>query len=693
MSPKLPVQPAERGIVRTAIYARVSTGEQADKICDSCESQIAVCRDFSSRMEGWAVRHTFRDERTGRDGNRPDFKKLKRLIEDREIDIVLAYRSDRLYRNSEEAMAFERFANAHGVRVVLVMEPYATDTAAEKLSRRMFWSLAEFGSDLISENVRRSIHSLAKAGRTHGGIPCYGYDTYRNQLLIVEKDAAIVREAFEMAARGMTPFAIATEFNNRGERTRRLVPKSGKAREMGGRRFRVEDILRFLRSPIPKGIVRHRATGEEFPGCFEAIVSAKQWEEANVALDRQPRSQEGRIQERDKYFYPLKGLMRCNHCRSALTPTQSGKRREDGQLYHYYICSAHRRAGDDSRCRIKSVPARAIERMVVEFIGEMANQPEVIQRILIQQGRGKGALVKRLKKERTGVERELRDLDREIKRLAEAVLSMAGNAVGEELRKQADEASVKKQVLMLRSIELRNEIEAHESQELTEEKVKAGFARFSEAIGTLPSDEQRELHQLLVSRIVVKAGGEAPDPIHEKSRRKRAARKRLTLEIKFRAAALTALELGGAADEKSIAERRRTIAFQVEVAYCAKVPEESFAILSPVYREFGSTPDPRKRPLKVRHEIHRALEWKREIEELGISQNEFARRKGISSAAMAQGMRCLRLSTTAREFLMGLSSAKNIRILNRERISIVLKLPEIEHLAALQGCLGTFNDE
>ena len=57
---------------------------------------------------------------------------------------------------------------------------------------------------------------------------------------------------------------------------------------------------------------------------------------------------------------PLRGLMRCTHCNSAMTPTHTRRR---GRLYRYYICIGASRRGHDT-CPVRSIAASEVEGLV-----------------------------------------------------------------------------------------------------------------------------------------------------------------------------------------------------------------------------------------------------------------------------------------------------------------------------------------
>src|SRR5215471_6511435 len=96
-----------------AIYARVSTTDQADKGY-SLPTQIEACQAMA-RQEGYTVpeSHVFVDDYTGTSLNRPQFIKVRDLVRDRLVQAVFVYDLDRLSRKlAHQLLLAEEFEQA-----------------------------------------------------------------------------------------------------------------------------------------------------------------------------------------------------------------------------------------------------------------------------------------------------------------------------------------------------------------------------------------------------------------------------------------------------------------------------------------------------------------------------------------------------------------------------------------------------
>src|SRR2546425_12938717 len=83
------------GLLPAAIYARVSTQDQADKGF-SLPTQIEACLALAQR-EGYTVpeMHIFMDDYTGTSLNRPQFKHVRDLVQQRLVQAVIWHDPDR----------------------------------------------------------------------------------------------------------------------------------------------------------------------------------------------------------------------------------------------------------------------------------------------------------------------------------------------------------------------------------------------------------------------------------------------------------------------------------------------------------------------------------------------------------------------------------------------------------------------
>ncbi len=83
----------------------------------------------------------------------------------------------------------------------------------------------------------------------------------------------------------------------------------------------------------------------------------------------------GTARGRNKHGFLLRGLIRCIACGSVMTSSVTAPR---GKPYRYYTCTGVNRRGR-TECPVRTVPAEALERFVVDRIREMGTDPLLLR--------------------------------------------------------------------------------------------------------------------------------------------------------------------------------------------------------------------------------------------------------------------------------------------------------------------------
>ena len=112
------------GQQQAAIYARVSTTDQADKGY-SLPTQIDACQRLA-HQEGYTVpeSHLFVDDYTGTSLNRPQFTKLRDLVHKRLVHAVFVHDLDRLSRKLAHQLLLCEEMDTCGVALHMVAMPH-----------------------------------------------------------------------------------------------------------------------------------------------------------------------------------------------------------------------------------------------------------------------------------------------------------------------------------------------------------------------------------------------------------------------------------------------------------------------------------------------------------------------------------------------------------------------------------------
>lgn len=153
---------------RVAIYARVSTRDKDQ----NPETQLRVLRRYV-RDRGWKITETYIDQLSGRAGKRGKESQFHQLLADahkRKFDVVLVWRYSRFARSTKQLIdALEDFGEL-GIDFVSYHENIDTTTSQAKLFFTIMAALAQFESDVISENIKDGMDRARDEGR-HVGRP------------------------------------------------------------------------------------------------------------------------------------------------------------------------------------------------------------------------------------------------------------------------------------------------------------------------------------------------------------------------------------------------------------------------------------------------------------------------------------------------------------------------------------------
>src|SRR5688500_12102553 len=106
---------------RAVAYCRVSRDEQASNF--SLPTQAEACGRYAE-ANGYKLVETFFEDYTGTKIHRPEMEKVLGMVRAGQVDVVLAYSTDRLTRGGNFALGWflTEFAE-YGARCELIEEP------------------------------------------------------------------------------------------------------------------------------------------------------------------------------------------------------------------------------------------------------------------------------------------------------------------------------------------------------------------------------------------------------------------------------------------------------------------------------------------------------------------------------------------------------------------------------------------
>ena len=172
-----------------------------------------------------------------------------------------------------------------------------------------------------------------------------------------------------MACLGSATILVA-ELKDDGYCTKTWTTQKGLVRE--GRPIDKGFLYKLFRNRVYIGEAVHK--GDSFPGEHAAIIDQPLWDKVHAILAENPKTRSNRT--RATTPAPLKGLIRCGHCDSAMTPSHT---RRKGKLYRYYLCLSATKNGHRT-CPVRSIAAGEVETAVIDNLRALVRSPELIVR-------------------------------------------------------------------------------------------------------------------------------------------------------------------------------------------------------------------------------------------------------------------------------------------------------------------------
>ena len=201
-----------------------------------------------------------------------------------------------------------------------------------------------------------------------GGWPPLGYEVEDRRLVVIEREAALVRQIFDRFAKTGSALAVARELNAAGEVTKRRQCTDG---TRGGKPWTRGAVYKVLANRVYLGEAVHK--GVAYPGEHAAIVDQRAWDKAHAVM-AEPAHRRGAA-TRAQMPALLKGLIFGPNGRP-MSPSHTRRR---GRIYRYYVTREAIAEGYET-CPVTSVPAADVEGAVLDHVQKLLAAPELVAR-------------------------------------------------------------------------------------------------------------------------------------------------------------------------------------------------------------------------------------------------------------------------------------------------------------------------
>ena len=273
-----------KGILRCAIYTRVSTDQGLEQDFNSLDAQREASEAYikSQAHEGWRLIRDHYDDGgySGGSMDRPALQKILADVEARRIDVIVVYKVDRLTRSLADFAKLVELFDRHEVSFVSVTQSFNTTTSMGRLTLNVLLSFAQFEREVTGERIRDKIAASKKKGMWMGGVVPLGYRVEDRALHIVEDHAEIVRSLFRRYLEAGSVVRLKQQLDHEGFRL--PVRIDGAGRSTGGGPVSRGHIYKILSNPIYAGRIAHK--GQAHEGQHKPIVSQDLWDQVQQCL-------------------------------------------------------------------------------------------------------------------------------------------------------------------------------------------------------------------------------------------------------------------------------------------------------------------------------------------------------------------------------------------------------------------------
>lgn len=374
----------------TALYERLSRDDEQVGESNSIQNQKMYLEEYARQHGMRNIRHFSDDGYSGTNFNRPGFNALLEEIEAGHVAVLIVKDLSRFGRNYLQVGYYtEVVFPKKGIRFIAINNSVDSANPSDNDLTPFLNIMNEWYAKDTSNKIKAVFKARMKNGmRCSGSIP-YGYKRTKEdkqQLLVDEPAAEVVRKIFRLACQGIGVTAIAEMLS--AEKI--LIPSAHAAKYFpeNCRHSEVADPYRWSATTVGyildrqeylghtvlgksicenfKTKQRRAATADElmiFPDTHEAIIEQDTWDIAHkLRLQKRPKAANG------TYTHRLSGLIYCADCGARMNfcspdRVKSGKRFDSDSAFQ---CGNYRNTA--GQCVSHFVKTSVLEAVILQAI-------------------------------------------------------------------------------------------------------------------------------------------------------------------------------------------------------------------------------------------------------------------------------------------------------------------------------------
>ena len=353
----------------TALYERLSRDDDMDGESNSISNQKRQLEDYAAQHNLPNIVHITDDGISGTRFDRPGFLALMKEVEAGNVEYLCLKDMSRLGRDYLKVGQIMEILRQQGVRLIAIND--GVDTARGDDDFTPFRNIMnEYYARDTSRKIRSTFQAKGKTGKHLTGLVIYGYlwNETRDQWLVDEYSAEVVKRIFSMTIEGMGPYQIA----NRLKEEKVLIPSAYLAQFNEGvnKNKTFKDVYGWGSSTICNILEKreyldkksHYVPEDEwtiFENTHEAIIDQETFD-----LAQKVRSKVRRYPDGWGDVAPLTGLLYCADCGGKMYV----HRFNNGKRISQYTCSKYSKIPVGTLCKTQH---RINESVVLELVKDL----------------------------------------------------------------------------------------------------------------------------------------------------------------------------------------------------------------------------------------------------------------------------------------------------------------------------------
>lgn len=329
------------------IYKRVSTLDQKREGF-SLPEQEEKLREFC-KFKGYEIYKVYEDAGiSAKNDKRPAYQEMIQDIKDKKINVIVAFKLDRLTRSVYDIEKLMKFVNDNDCDIDCMADESNTTTSNGRMVMRIMTSVSQNEIEKCSERTKFGMVGAIKSGHIPNRSPL-GFTRDNKKLVPDPLTKDIIVRVFDLYLEGKSHQTIANIFN--------------KEQVLNKINWYDSTIQKILSNELYKGdFVNGKRTKQPiyYENVVEPIVSKEKWNNCQSQKLRNARHYE----RTGTYLFTNK--LKCSKCGRFLGGHASSKK--NGKKYYYYKCE---------HCKI-SFKEIEIEQQLLAIFIELIKTDELI---------------------------------------------------------------------------------------------------------------------------------------------------------------------------------------------------------------------------------------------------------------------------------------------------------------------------